>query len=298
MLSAPLISVCIPSYNAEQFIANTLQSVIDQTFTDFEVVIVDDASTDRTVAILQEFSDSRIRLNRNDLNLGMGNNWNKVVSCARGKYVKLLCGDDLLDPQCLERQASTLESALNSRAVLAVCGSRVINSQGKIVLRRTLPFRSGLVAGEKMIRTSVRWGTNLIGEPMVGLYRRDVLDKGIRYSPSNPFLIDLAFWADLLRHGNAFVDKNPLASFRVSGRAVSAQIGSRQAQAFRDFAGNLHSERAYAVSRCDVLLGSLLSFAWCISRNLFLKFKCGRCEGGRTFDKTSKRNREFCSDSI
>lgn len=250
----------------------TLQSVLRQEFKDFEVVIVDDASSDRTIAILENFDDPRIRLSKNERNLGMGENWNKVVSRARGKYVKLLCGDDLLHPHCLERQVSALESAANSKAVLAICGREVINSRGNVVLRRKLPFRSGLVAGKEMVQNSVRWGSNLIGEPAVGLFRREILAKNVTYDPSNPYLIDLGFWAELLRYGDAFVDRDCLASFRISENAVSATIGFGQAASYRTFLRAMRDDPFYRVTSLDRVLGSILSFQWCIVRNLFLKF--------------------------
>src|SRR2546423_6885320 len=103
MASEPLVSVCIPSYNNEEFIAHTVKTVLDQTFSDFELVVVDDCSTDRSVSIVKGFSDPKIRLFQNSRNLGLGQNWNRALSRARGKYVKLLCGDDLLHATCLER---------------------------------------------------------------------------------------------------------------------------------------------------------------------------------------------------
>jgi glycosyltransferase involved in cell wall biosynthesis len=81
------VSVCIPCYNGEKFIGSTVESILNQTLVDFEIIIVDDASSDRTVAVAQAYRDKRIRLIRNPLNLGMGGNWNKAVSHSRGKYV-------------------------------------------------------------------------------------------------------------------------------------------------------------------------------------------------------------------
>src|SRR5574340_1112156 len=108
MPSRPLISVCLPTYNNEGFIARTLQSVLRQTCSDFEIIITDDNSSDRTLAVVQGFADPRVRVLRNEVNLGMGGNWNKALSGAQGKYAKLLCGDDILYPECLQRQVAVL----------------------------------------------------------------------------------------------------------------------------------------------------------------------------------------------
>src|SRR5579859_195058 len=109
MRQQPLISVCIPCYNGERFIGRTLESVLRQTFTDFELVIVDDKSTDGTVSVIRGFTDARIRLIQNEKNLGLCLNWNRALSQTAGKYVKLLCEDDFLYPECLARQVAVLE---------------------------------------------------------------------------------------------------------------------------------------------------------------------------------------------
>jgi glycosyltransferase involved in cell wall biosynthesis len=270
MGSSPLISVCIPCYNGEDFIAGTLESVLQQSLSDFELIVIDDASTDQTVSIVEGFRDPRIRLYKNAHNLGMGQNWNKAVSIVRGKYVKLLCGDDLLSPSCLARQVTALESVANTRAVLAICNRTVIDAAGKVVFKRPFPFAPGLVSGVKLIRSCIRWGSNVIGEPAVGLFRRELLVKKITYDPSNPYLIDLRFWADLLRHGDAFVDTDSLAAFRISGTAVSARVGYGQSALFRSFVRNLRKDPFYRIGWVDMASGYWLSFQWCILRNLFL----------------------------
>lgn len=151
MRSQPLVSVCIPSYNSEEFIAATLESVLSQKFADFEVVVADDKSTDGTIPVIKAFKDPRIRFVENEQNLGLGRNWNNVLSCARGEYVKLLGDDDVLYPECLGRQVEALECPANASAVLAICNRNVINGRNEIVMRRRFPFGPGLVSGRKVI---------------------------------------------------------------------------------------------------------------------------------------------------
>src|SRR3954453_8587039 len=105
----PLVSVCVPAYKAERFIAATIESVLAQTTEDWELVLVDDASPDGTYDVAARYtSDGRVRVARNATNLGPVGNWNHVVGQARGRYIKLLCSDDLLYPTCLARQAGAL----------------------------------------------------------------------------------------------------------------------------------------------------------------------------------------------
>lgn len=281
MALSPLVSVCIPCYNGEAFLSRTVESVLNQSLRDLEVVVVDDASSDGTVALMQRFDDSRIKLYRNERNLGMGANWNKAVSISLGKYVKLLCEDDLLGPECLARQVAALENAANSQAVLTLCNRTVIDAAGRVLLKRRMPFPPGLVPGGELIRRSIRWGTNLIGEPATGLFRRHILAKNVRFDPSNPYLIDLAFWADTLRHGDAYIEQGFLASFRVSGSAVSARLGYRQAALFRAFVRKLRQDPFYRISRLDLLAGCVFSLFWCFLRNLFLHLHTTRAERRR-----------------
>jgi glycosyltransferase involved in cell wall biosynthesis len=292
----PLISVCIPCYNGAEFIGRTLESVLAQTFTDFELILTDDNSTDETVSIINGFSDPRIRLIRNEHNLGLGLNWKRVLSQAVGKYVKLLCEDDLLHPECLARQVGVLEHSSNSRVALAVCNRKVINGSDEVILSRRLPFPSGLVSGASLIRKSVRWGTNLIGEPAVGLFRRDAMDPKEACHAANAYLSDLALWAQLLRHGDAFVDEEYLAAFRISRGAATSRIGSGQAASFRNFVRTLHQDSFYRISMFDITAGYMLSLQWCVIRNLFIHLHSRRT-GSKPSAMRLSHDSERCSSS-
>jgi glycosyltransferase involved in cell wall biosynthesis len=267
----PLISVCIPCYNGEEFISQTIQSVLAQTFKDFELLLTDDHSNDRTVSIIRSFGDPRINLVQNSHNLGLGANWNKTLSRATGKYVKLLGGDDVLSPECLASQVDALENPANSKVVLAICNRNVIDAGGKIVLRRPFLFRSGRASGSGLIRKSVRWGSNLIGEPVVGLFRRQALNLTGMCDAANPYLIDLQLWADLLKYGDVYVDPDYLVSFRISDTTATSRIGLKQANYFRSFIKGMRRDLAHKVSPLDAALGCGLSYQWCLWRNWFMR---------------------------
>ncbi len=270
MSSQPLISVCIPVYNNEKFIAQTLESVLAQTYAHFEVIITDDHSTDATVATVKRFNDPRIKLIQNATNLGMIGNFDFAMSQATGKYLKLLCGDDIIYPDCLRRQVEALEDPSNSRVVLAVCTSDVINARSEVVLRRRSRFAAGRIAGANLIRNCVRWGTNFIGEPGAGLFRKNAADGPSPFDPANPYLIDMDLWVQLLKRGDAFIDKTPLAGFRISTDSASKKLGFKQASYFRRFARKMYASHNYGVTRLDVLAGYFLSLQWCFLRNWFI----------------------------
>jgi len=106
MHSQQPISICIPSYNSEEFIVATFESALPQSFTDFRVFIVDDKSTECTVSIMEQFGDPRITPIENEQNPGRGANWHEVLSRAHGECVKLLGDDDIPHPGCLSRQVA------------------------------------------------------------------------------------------------------------------------------------------------------------------------------------------------
>src|SRR5512134_2699028 len=117
----PTVSVCIPTYRGAAHVAAAIESVLRQSFTDFELIISDDNSPDATVEIAAGYKDARIRLLRNPRNLGAEGNWNRCLAAARGRYFKLLPQDDVLVADCLERQVAVLEQDDERRLALVFC---------------------------------------------------------------------------------------------------------------------------------------------------------------------------------
>src|ERR1041384_4534965 len=102
-MAVPLVSLLITAYNREQFVAEAIESVLAQTFTDFELIVVDDGSQARTIEIARRYcKDSRVQVHVNKKNLGDYANRNRAASFARGKYLKYLDSDDVLNPHGLE----------------------------------------------------------------------------------------------------------------------------------------------------------------------------------------------------
>ena len=110
--SLPIVSVLMTAYNREKYLADAVESVLKSTFTDFEIIIVDDCSTDKTSEIAQslQVKDARVRYIRNEKNLGDYPNRNKAASLARGKYLKYIDSDDAIYPWGLEWMVKMMES--------------------------------------------------------------------------------------------------------------------------------------------------------------------------------------------
>jgi cellulose synthase/poly-beta-1,6-N-acetylglucosamine synthase-like glycosyltransferase len=118
--TTPIVSVTICCYNSEQYIAETLQSVLNQTFDHFEIVVVNDGSTDRTEEIVKSFSDPRIKYHF-QANAGVGATRNRAVDLSRGKYVAFLDHDDLWEPTKLEKQIPLFETQPEVALVYSDC---------------------------------------------------------------------------------------------------------------------------------------------------------------------------------
>ena len=115
--AAPLVSVITPAYNAASFIEEAIGSVIAQTVTDWELVVIDDRSTDDTFAMAQHCvaDDPRIRLLKNDMNMGVAKTRNRGLDLCRGQYVALLDSDDYWKPQFLEKMLARAERELSGK---------------------------------------------------------------------------------------------------------------------------------------------------------------------------------------
>ncbi len=110
MTTTPLASVLMTAYNREKYIAEAVESVLASTFTDFELIIVDDCSKDRTVEIARRYlADARVQVHQNDKNLGDYPNRNHAASLARGKYLKYLDSDDVIYPRGLATMVAAME---------------------------------------------------------------------------------------------------------------------------------------------------------------------------------------------
>src|SRR5690242_332295 len=138
----PLVSVGLFVYNGERYLEETLRSILNQTFTDFELIISDNASTDRTGEIAKSYAerDDRIRYYRTEKNMGPGWNVRRVYELSIGKYFKQAAADDLLDPAYLRRCVEILES--DPGCVLAHARTMEIDENGDFIEHYTTPIKA------------------------------------------------------------------------------------------------------------------------------------------------------------
>ena len=231
-MDVPQITVAMPVYNGEGYVHLAIQSVLDQTYSDFELLIVDNCSTDGTLEVVKAFSDPRIRLHVNTSNLGMVSNWNRSVELATGEYIKFLSHDDLLDTTCLEEQIAGFMRHKQENIGIVTCKKKVINKDGKKVMPGFgLRGQSRTISGSVAIRKSIRSGRNIIGEPSVVLINTSVLKA------SGPFELpeftpDIKMWFKILQKKDLFFIDKTLASYRISEQSTSSSVSKSQGAQF------------------------------------------------------------------
>jgi len=213
MMSNPKVSICIPAYNSVDYLTEAVESALAQRYESFELLIVDDCSSDGSAEIAAGFAerDPRVRFVANSPNLGMVQNWNRCLELARGEYIKFLFGDDLLSsPDNLERLAGVLDQ---HPEVALVCSFRsLIDHGGNVMAERGFTPTGCPVSGRLAIRDCLTAARNFIGEPSVVMFRKNQalrgFDRGYRQ------MVDLEMWFHLLMQGDIWCEREPLAAFR------------------------------------------------------------------------------------
>lgn len=222
----PTVSVCIPLYNKERFIGETIASVLAQTYRDFELVVLDNASVDRSVEVVRSFDDPRIRLVHNSATVTMTENYNRVVAASRSPIVKVINADDQITPTALERQVAILDE--DPGVCLVSCRQSIVNEDSEVFARNhclRTPDLIGRQDRETVVRRVVRHGFNPIGNPGNLLFRRDAFDACGGWD-SDGIVLDVDLAVRLLRHGAFYGIPEDLAIFRLApmSHSTSARL--------------------------------------------------------------------------
>ncbi|WP_227468303.1 glycosyltransferase family 2 protein [Microbacterium sp. YJN-G] len=263
----PTVSVVIPAYNNAATIGETIDSILAQRDVEFELIIADHSSTDTTRIVMDRYRDDhRVTLLDTAAGGGAERNWNRVTSAARGEYIKLVCGDDVLRPDILSRQVRLLRSA---DAVLTACRRDVTDANGKILIPGWgLRGLRGVMPGARAAAKAVRAGSNLFGEPASVLMRRTALEETGGWYAEFPYLIDQATYTRVLLTGTFVADDSTGATFRMSDSQWSAVLIGSQAKQARRFHAWARATRPDVISTLDVAIGDVRATVMAYLRRL------------------------------
>lgn len=267
----PLVTIAIPSYNQEEFIGETISSILAQTHQNIELLVYDDCSKDRTVQVVSSFDDSRVKLIKADYNLGPEGNWNRCLSEIKGEYFLLVPGDDTLFPSYLEKKLEVFKADTQKKLAIVGCDRTIINSNGKQLMSRGFPPGAGEFKYSQILSAVYKKGTNVIGEPGSGLVRGEVAKKVGAYRAKPGYLIDLDFWLRALQFGNYYHLDVPLCTFRISKVSWSARIGFDQRNQFMEFVKRFSKETSFKPSPMELVSVSLSSYYVMMARMAFFK---------------------------
>lgn len=226
----PKVSVVIPTYNYGEFIGEAIESVLAQTFLDFELIIVDNSSTDNTEQIVKRhLSDKRIRYYKNASNIGFVRNFNKCLEYSKGAYIKFLMADDKFHPQLLEKYVAIMDSYPKVSLVTAYRKFFGINAE----VKQDYPPFTGLKDGKKVIYASLNTH-NWIGEPSTVMFRRSNLWNGT-FDSQYGWVPDWDMWIRQLLIGDCYIIPETLSYFRQHKKQVTVNATKTYRRFFEEY---------------------------------------------------------------
>ena len=280
--SRPKASVCIPAFQAERYLQATVDSVLAQNYADLEIVVVDNNSSDGTRDILDMVKDDRVRVIRNATTLPIVENFNFTVRQTRGEFVKIICADDTLTPDCIGEQVAVLENI--PEVVLVAARTDFIDDAGELIVpARGLGGIVGRLPPERVIKRIIHCGGNPIGAPLAVMFKRIEFDRCGGFRADLPFLMDMDLWVRLLHGGDFFGLPRTLGSFRVHSESVSGLISARSQLAQQiEFDRLLVDDPRWNISAADRIQGRVRCYENQMRRTLLFAVSAWR---------TSRRSR-------
>ena len=208
----PTISVIMPVYNAERFLKQAVESILNQTFDDFEFLIIDDNSSDNTREIIRSYKDNRIKLITNPVRVGFTNSLNQGLKIAQGEYIARMDSDDISEPDRFLKQINFLKNNPD----IGVCGSwiKVIDENNNILQKSKLPLTHKLIVWNLFFN-------DCIAHPSV-IFRRHIMGIPILYNPQFETAEDYELWIRMSKITKIENIPEYLLKYRIHGKNISA----------------------------------------------------------------------------
>lgn len=228
----PLISICIPTYNGVQYLRECLDAVLSQSFSNFQVIVVDDQSSDNTWEVLKQYAaqDNRLSLFKNEHNLGLVDNWNRCIELADGEWIKFVFQDDIIRHDCLELMLKTA----NVDAPFVLCRRDFffhpeIDKATKDFYLHVVPHFDQLFPNSEFISpiqicdAVLSEPLNFFGEPTSTLIHRSIFERFGLFNPAMVQICDLEYWIRVGVNTGIKYIPDPLVQFRVHPSSTSSK---------------------------------------------------------------------------
>ncbi len=218
------VSVCVPTFNGASYVGDALRSVLEQTFEDFELIVVDDGSSDGTLDVVAAFRDHRLCLVRNEPRLGLVGNWNRCLNLAQGRHVAVFHQDDLMAPENLRAKVRFLET--HPSVGLVHSNAMRIDARGDVLSEywssSPMPEDEGRHDGGEFFRRLVT-GANIVCASSV-MIRRATFEQLGGFDARLPFTADWEMWLRIALFYDVGYFTQPLVRYRFHDRMETARF--------------------------------------------------------------------------
>jgi glycosyltransferase involved in cell wall biosynthesis len=264
------ILVFVPTYNSEKYLNQCLDSVLLQTFQDWQCVISDDASTDKSVEIAREYEkiDSRFKVLTHEKNVGAANNWNRAKENNNSFATKILCADDYLLKDALKDQLDILQ---RNQTAIVFSERYIVFPSGK-KLHPRLPKYASNISFNDAFKFYINLGRNIFGEPVTALFRTDLFVKSEGFYPKFEYSLDTSGYMAIGRGHDVTFDNSVVGAFRVSKNQWSHKLKGKQFAHVFDFIDHLVEVEGIQVSKTEVLIGKIKVMGANLLRVVLYKF--------------------------
>jgi glycosyltransferase involved in cell wall biosynthesis len=235
-MTEPFVTICIPVYNGEKYLKQCIESCLSQTYSNYEIVICDDGSNDRSVKIIEAYVEKHknIRFSINEKNKGLVENWNTCMKKSQGEWIKFVFQDDYMDATCLQQFVNLIDPSIN----LIVCARNFIlpnNASADVLdyytnrvrtLKNTILNQSNYFTPEMISRIAVEnICLNFIGEPSLIFFRKNITNELGFFNPIFKQICDLEYVLRIAsKHGLVYLPEK-LCAFRIhEGSTTSSNI--------------------------------------------------------------------------
>lgn len=256
--NVPLVSVCIPTFNGQETIGATIQSVLNQDYKNIEIVISDDGSIDETLSVVRKFNDPRIRLLDDIPATTAAANWNRTWRNSTGELVKIMGQDDILYSNCISQEVAAFGLNQDTKISFVFSQRNIISRSDRLLLKsRGNHYDPALVQLQDQLPAIIRSGSNPVGEPVALLINRQILDEAGSFEGN--YTIDLEMWLKLLAIAPALATNKTLVAFRVGRGSWSNSLRSSQADDTANLHKQMHLMFPHLVSKKDIAVGFVMA---------------------------------------